>query len=482
MKHKTAWLASIVVLVVAMLACLNYFTPTDASPEWVYTLEWINIILTVLISPAAAILIIDAIRALKHQIRHKNMLAGLCFLLCSICIAIPSLAPDFYRINWHWQYVFSVCWLMAFLLAGLFLFLIASRVNSAAAMLLCLAGSIFLGLAAMESYLLFTDQPGDGMTAASAKSKHRLQIPGVPEYENWSETICGYKPGPGADPLPSFHREASFDNIIFDVQYTFDDKGWRKRPTANPDAENDLLLFGCSYAFGFGLEDEQTWAWQLANALGPNWRLENYSANGYSANHMLCMLEHELIKTPQGQNRYALFLALDQHLRRNEFFSNTPHYELTSNGEANAGGKAKFQWIHNLAHSFNGSQLAREASAFITSLIMRWREKPLALYLAMLKKSAQILATKYKTKLIVLIWPGFEELAPGLEKMGITTLMAETMLSEWKSPEDPGWKYRIHRVFDYHPNNLAAAELATELGRYFQNLIQSRPQQENIND
>lgn len=455
---------------------LNWATPQSASEEWLYTLKWINLILIALLVVSLVLMIgLGLVMTLKS--RYGRICSILCVLFCCIFFAIPQLLPDYQLMSWQWQYFLSACWALAFLLAGIFIFIVASRTGAAIASILCIIGSLALGIAAMEFSLLFTSQFADGMANLSAKSRYAEQGPGRPEYESWVENECGRKPAPEGQQIPAFHRLASFEKDIFDVRYTFNDKGWRLLPPANPGAQNDLLLFGCSFTFGYGLEDEQTWPWKLAALLGPDWDVENYSANAYSINHLLCMLEHGLIEIPDGVNRYALFLAIDHHLRRNEFFTYTPHYQLDAAGEAQAGGQPRFNWVLSLPSTFNGSQLAREAGSFIIGLAMKQPEKHIPLYLAMIKKSATLLRNKYGTQLIVFLWPDMESLEPHLKEAGIPVLLARPMLPDWDTPEDPGWKYRISRLYEPHPNEQAATELAQGVALYFKRLASSAGQQ-----
>lgn len=461
MKQKMIWLAYAALGLAGLLAGLNYFTSPEASPEWKYTLKWLNLILVPCAGIGCFIPAIFVLRTLASG-RYGRLLEAASACLCCVFLACPLLFQDSHYLDWKWQYFLSACWAGTFLLAGVFLFLQTRRANEMAALCLCLAGSLCLGVAAMEAALLFSSQPADGIENLSASSRYRAG----------GAKQASLAPGQKALQLPpnaEAHREARFGQDLFDVKYTHDENGWRILPERHAGAANDLLLFGCSFTFGYGLEDTQSWPWQLAELLGPNWDLENYSANGFSANQMLNLLEHGQIQPLTGQNRYALFLAIRDHLRRNEFFPNAPHYRLNAAGAAEEGGKGRFVWAHRLPELFNGSQLAREASSFIAQLAIK-NEAPQKLYLAMIEKSAKILRGNYDATLIVLLWPDIEDLAPQLQERGIKVLLARSLLPDWDTPPDPGWKYRIERRYEGHPNLKAATELAEGLARYFRQL------------
>lgn len=470
--RKTVLLTCAGILGIALLvvlAVLNFLAGENSSPEFVYTVEWINIILVPLLVCIGVILAGFGFVKLTSEGRGKK-LWPICCIVSAVLFLIPVFAPDYQHLRWEYQYILSGCWAGATLFAGLALFTAANYASGFAASLLCLFGSIALGFSALEIALLGSTQYADGMANLSAESRYAETEKGLPEYDSWAESRCGFTPAPPGKPLPAWHRLATFDHDLFDVKYTFNSRGFRALPQAREDAENDLILFGCSFTFGFGLEDEQTWPTLLARDLGPDWKLEDYSASGYSANQMLCMLERRLIQAPAGKHRLALFLAIGHQLRRNEFFPRTPHYRLNAKGEAEAGGNQRFVWAANLPHTFNGSQTAREIGSYITETVMKRPEKDIEIYLAMLKKSAQLLESEYDAKLIVFLWPDVANLEDRIEAMGIPVILAKPMLPKWDASDDPGSLYKISRYYEPHPNPEAAREIASGLARYFRDL------------
>lgn len=471
-QHPILIIAIVDLLGLGILLVLNFFTGENSSEEWLYTLKWINIFGLAILIGLAVFLGAWGFAILLRS-RYGRMVWVWCAAICAIMFAIPFAMPDYQHITWPYQYFLSLCWGCGLLAGSLSLFSAASRRSSFTASLMCLAGSIGMGLAALELALLFSSQYADGMEYKNSQSKHAQLENGIPEEQSWMPWQCGRRPAAPGNPLPAFHRLATKGRDLFDVKYTFNSKGWRITPEADPDAENDLMIFGCSFAFGLGLEDEQTWPWKLANLLGRDWQVDNYSASGWSINHTLCMLEHHLIEKPTGKNRYALFLAIDHHLRRNEIFPGTPHYELEESGSAIQGGKPRYNFALTLPHTFNGSQLARDFGSFVISAVMKNPEDAVRIYLAMIRKSADILEKEYQTKLVVLLWPDMENLKERLEAMGITAILARPMLAEWDTPEDYGYKYRISRLYEPHPNDAATSELATGLARYFEELVRT---------
>lgn len=441
----------------AIVGALNLATSSSSSPEWIYTIGWINRIALVALVIACIVYLPD-----------KTLTAAI--ISSAILFAIPYYAPFYQYLSWQCQYLLSACWGLAFILAGIAFFRVALKRAALISILLCLTGSIIMAIGVGEFYLLFTAQPSDAIVDASSRSRHALTTQGVPEHESWAPGQCGMTPGTPGRESRAFHRMQKFDEDLFDVAYSFNSRGWRKLPKSANDAPNDLILFGCSLTFGYGLEDNQTWSWQLASFLGPNWKLENYAGSAYGANQMLCLLEKHLIDPPQGSHRYALFLAIEDHLIRNEFFSSMPHYQSDANGDAQAGGQGGYNWLHLLPVNFNGSQLAREIRNLGMALKRRTPGAEKTLYLAMLKQSADLLHNNYGTRLFVLLWPDIENLKPDIEALGIQVIMAKQMLPEWDKGKGAGSAYYIKYPFEPHPNAEASVLLAKGLAKYFQEL------------
>lgn len=474
-KNKAIFFATLSTLtVVCILIFLNINTTPGSSPEWIYTVKWINIItIPALVIIAIFIFGLGLIKFIRSK--YSKALLAICSLLSIILFIIPFFMSNFMYMAWPYQYFLSACWAGALFFTGLSFFIAATKAASGYTSIFCFLGSLAISLCITELVLLCTRQPLDGVADLSAQSRYSQTGKGRPHYANWHEWQCGLMPSTPGNPNSAYHRLALFDHDFFDVKYSYNSNGWRLLPSASATAQNDLILFGCSFTFGFGLEDEETWAWKLAKQLGPDWKLENYSANGYSASQMLCMLEHKLIVPPAGKNRFALFLGLDNHIRRNEFFPATPHYEIAPSGEVVAGGKAGHTWIFDLPNTFNGSQLARELNPVIAGMITKRRQIDTDIYLAIISKAAQILKRDYNTQLIMLLWPDLENLQEKIEAAGIPVLLVRSMLTDWDNSDDPGSMYRINQRHEFHPNRKAATELAAGLAAYFQGRINDIP-------
>lgn len=90
---------------------------------------------------------------------------------------------------------------------------------------------------------------------------------------------------------------------IFRARYTIDDQGRRVTPV-DGSAERPLfmLMFGCSFVFGEGLNDDRTLPYFLGRG-APCYEPYNYSFPGYGPQQMLAILESGQLKSQVKQGR-----------------------------------------------------------------------------------------------------------------------------------------------------------------------------------
>lgn len=102
----------------------------------------------------------------------------------------------------------------------------------------------------------------------------------------------------------------------FNVNYTID--AFRKRVTPKPDSVSNseyALFFGCSIAFGYGLEDNETIPYNYQS--NGNIVAYNFAYNGHGTNHVAARLEtQDLSKQVDQENGKAFYLFFWDHIAR----------------------------------------------------------------------------------------------------------------------------------------------------------------------
>lgn len=465
------WISNLCGLCAAILLLLYLTLPQDASPEYLYTVKILNktglpsLVLIALITRVFATSFFSSLRR-----RWKIMaIVGVALLL------IPFLAPPIGQLSWRMGYALSLCWMAGTLCAAMFFFAAAARIEGPLSGGLCLAGSLALAFSCMEGYLLLTPQTQDALLDDSRHSKYVLSNQAVIQGSNSCGTDVGTFPKASGAPVFEAQRTLKFDHELFDVRYGFDTQGRRVTPASDAKPQAELLLFGCSYTFGHGLEDTETWAWKLGKLLGPTWRLSNYAYNGFGPQQMLTRLEEGMVESPSAPERAALFLAIGHQIRRNAglVYRHNVRYALREDGHLERDGfstDSPYTFLFLLPNYFNGSQLVRHISISISHFFAKhYHAAFLKTYLAILEESARLLHEKYNASFTVLLWPDIEYIEEDLRQRGIATLRARDMLPDWDATQ--GSVYYIDPKWEMHPNPRASRELAEGLAAYFRPLL-----------
>ncbi len=140
----------------------------------------------------------------------------------------------------------------------------------------------------------------------------------------------GYAPTANA----KLHSCKTINNdTVYCVQYTLDANGQRVVPV-NDTASKHVLFFGCSFTYGEGVNDEETFAYRLGTQRA-DLQIHNYAYSGYGPQQMLAKLEygrlHQYVTEPDG---YLVYVLLPEHVYRASgepyyiqgWGSSSPHY------------------------------------------------------------------------------------------------------------------------------------------------------------
>lgn len=122
-----------------------------------------------------------------------------------------------------------------------------------------------------------------------SRDKENLEF--SPYGSNWNnkDNITGY--GPTEKNSKTQSRKLFNGQTVYDVIYTTDYKGRRITPQNENTADTLILLFGCSFTFGEGLNDEETYAWKLSHLLGAKYQIYNYGFHGFGSHQMLSLFQ-----------------------------------------------------------------------------------------------------------------------------------------------------------------------------------------------
>ncbi|MCF8258141.1 MAG: hypothetical protein K9J06_11335 [Flavobacteriales bacterium] len=267
------------------------------------------------------------------------------------------------------------------------------------------------------------------------------------------------------------HRYFVNDSLVYDLHYAIDSVGRRHVPLLRPDSsyQQFALLTGCSFMFGYGVEDSGTFAHHVDSFFGL--RPYNYAVAGQGPQHLLTMLRDSNLTGQIGQHNGRLFyLYIDDHIPRligarrliKMWARHFPYFFL-ENGELKQDGtfttgRPILTAIYRI--------LTQSAFIDLLDLEIPWwtSDAHLELAAAVLSESQIEFHRQFPDgEFLVIIGPNSQHasrLSEQLSKVGVPFADYSRLLDK----EQPAFK--IHRT-EGHPNGLYYQRIAEELKHRF---------------
>ncbi len=144
-----------------------------------------------------------------------------------------------------------------------------------------------------------------------------LEQPGMPEGVQAVSDDPAY--------LQGWRNAASNAEISCDdsaILETIDEDGKRATPLVN-NPKYYAAFLGCSYAYGMGVRDNETFIWKIAEQL-PYVQCDNYGVSGYGTQQCCTWLAHLNYERLHGKDKYhydkIFYIFIADHLNRNYEF------------------------------------------------------------------------------------------------------------------------------------------------------------------
>jgi len=296
------------------------------------------------------------------------------------------------------------------------------------------------------------------------------------------DTVLGW----ALRPSQAVHATASVEGAsIYSVTYTIDSSGHRVVPEplkSSPDG--CVLFFTDSFVFGEGVEDADAIPYRFALLSDRRYRVVNYAAPAYGAEHMLATLERgELAEKPPCEPTHVVYVALPHHVLRaagkTSYSGAGPRYRLGPRGEAEFVGVASAAtapastsqswWRRELEYQATKSNVRR-------MFVSRTAAPTTAdedLYFAIVRQAFGLMRDRWPSaQRHVVSWDLHAQFANGLEKFhrGLRTIDARIHPIDAIAPfytADP-MPFSIHAL-DQHPN----ARMDDLVARYFVGIVSS---------
>lgn len=329
-------------------------------------------------------------------------------------------------------------------------------------------GVLFVGLAVVEVLLIRPPHPDIRYVQAPAHGAHRTRTQAL-----------GYVPVP--DRRWRFAAEAEGEPV-FDVHYTTDPRGRRLGPARDGAPDGSILCFGCSFTFGHGVEDHETYPWQLQELLGHRLRVENFAFIGYGPHQMLAQIQEGVVEAAVvAPPAHAVYLAIVDHPRRvtaRQAISRfTPRFVLREDDTVVRDGLwadvTPSAWMPRVMQLLRHANLVARAEERI---VEGGTAGDLRLYVAIVQQARAELRTRWPDcDFLVVVWDEEERLSGrlirALEAAGIAPTRMSAIAPDFRTASD---RYRLHSV-DRHPSPYAHEVLATYLARRLPPPAAARP-------
>lgn len=323
------------------------------------------------------------------------------------------------------------------------------------------ATTLFLFCAVAEVYLesLNPDGLAEGVMEGDMRSVWQHRLPDL-----------GY--APPAEALQTRGILRNGDKIIYDVNYTSNEEGWRITPV-HPQATKAVVFFGCSFTIGQGVNDKDTYPYKVGQMLGTDYQVFNYGFHGYGTHQFLSFLESGRLDPvlKKFSEVHVFFLNIAGHELRSAGFSVWdrfgPRYVLKE-GKAVRNGN-----FHPLDTSGVQGFLREEVRKTLYKSWLfrrifdtpRERDRPamLTLQCAILERARELLREKKPSATFtVLTYPSAQGNMAQFQAAGLEVLDTTAFFPQ--SPSSP--QYSIQG--DGHPTPLAYTLLAEGLTTFIQ--------------
>lgn len=308
-------------------------------------------------------------------------------------------------------------------------------------------------------------------------------ICGIINYEKSKDNNIGYIPGYYRS--INYNKQTSYyknkyikkngNKIIYNAVYTINNDGMRVTPSSNEKSDKCVMFFGCSFVFGIGLNDNETLPDLLGVKAQGKYKIYNFGFAGYGPHQMLYEVEKGFADNViKGCNETtAIYTGIDDHILRvagrKNWEAQDPEYSQVDNevvyqGSFTDNKKSLYSKIEPL---FKESEIYKYLNNYIdqqkSNLSEDEKEKYENLYIAILKKSKNLLRKKYNTKNFIVIFWNDDKNSKVIKKLKNNSFEYYLQSDILPNYNNNWQRYKING--DVHPNKLANEKIANFLAK-----------------
>ncbi len=259
----------------------------------------------------------------------------------------------------------------------------------------------------------------------------------------------------------------TIDAVVFDSTYNFDKFGNRVNPIAKSQKYKFISLFGCSFTYGYGVNDNETLHYYLSQE-NQEYYAYNQAIGGSGTHMMLADLREKSVlnEVPEDEGFY-IYVFIDFHIQRANGFmqerawmNTTPVFEKENQKLISKGSFEKVQPIKTWFYRFLNETL--NISKHLGMNFPKLGKTHINYTCDLIEESQkEFLSQKPKGKFVVYQHP-LSEKVPQLKEC-----LEKRTIEYWNSKIQKNEKSQI--PFDGHPtaalNKKIAAEILSFIGR-----------------
>lgn len=244
--------------------------------------------------------------------------------------------------------------------------------------------------------------------------------------------------------------------VIYDAVYSIGEDGFRITPSQNSGSAFRINLFGCSVAFGEGLDDNETIPFHLAQGISDSY-VKNFGFHGYGVHQALAILQSN--RDTKGQ--INLLITAPWHALRSSclpsYTIGSPQFILDPDGKVRRIGTCG-------SHSYPETLFLNSRLYTLLQTVIQdsAQDDQLILYLALVEEMAKLSKERGQAFIIGFIRADSNWFAGTFSNDSILSRLREIAdevvdVTLADSAEHISPKYYIHEL-DKHPSGLANRE------------------------
>jgi hypothetical protein len=282
------------------------------------------------------------------------------------------------------------------------------------------------------------------------------------------DDVLGYAPNKNSRVTA---RKYYGDSLLYDAVYTINSDGLRVAPPTEDRPLGCVVFFGDSVTFGEGLNDTDTFPYQVGLKSNSRYAIYNFAFSGYGPHQMLASLKAGVVsRTLRCRPTQFIYLTIPEHIARAAGLAfwdkHGPRFKLAGDGTVSQDGH-----FDDAPRLLGGLTLPTWVWRSLRSSLT-WQKlfgsqrnpdpADLALLLAVIHESARLVKEQYEgAEFDVILWDGridprLDLIEADLRGTGIPVFRLTSAIPNY--PRD--WRSYVLSTHDLHPNSVQDELLA----------------------